>query len=766
MNPTSFVLLAALFASVSLTKSMEQSVVDTWVLSVAAIAVLLHAAWRDGRRNRRRFCAEAVLSLSVSVVVPAATVWLVVGRDVPIAVSWLVVHLTALVGFDSVLVEGAAIVRMSSELVRVQPSWIDLAAPVAASVIAAVSASCYFNRRIPRTLDVVLVLLSVSLLLIVRNTMLVLVASDAVGFFEARGVELARQISHGWIAMLSASLALLPLRRVVANGHPAPGRARPLTQQYGWAAVSLLCVSLVVTLFASSNAGDSAGYRVLVDDSHIDDWEIAGARFTEDWRGDMSVYSCSSAFEAVGDTYEVSFHRDGPIDTDLLADVDVLVLKVPNRRFQPNEVAAIQEFVRVGGGVVVVGDHTDLFGCNTYLNEVIEPTGMAFRPTGIASWENGQAGMTPELSASWLPREVEKIRWLTGCNMSIPFGATPIVVDRHSYADQAVYANRSFFGDNVCEPNERCGPNVLAAAARYGRGRVVACGDGTVFTNFAVFRPGRYELLRSLLWYASRDARLSGVMVWVLMFAGVLGGLFGASFVLSSSGRLVLLLAASGVLAVTWHGVRALEQNVGDFPAVESRPSASFLGEKAHYFLAPTIGGGLDYEKSYDSLFVEIQRFGITPRWQPSVEKAMEQSEIILIPNVLPRFDSDEIAALTNWVAGGGVLYLGTSNLPGTAEGAAQVLKGVGINPANEPQFHAAESVDAGTVRGWRLGAGWVFHATGAQSFSRSGMGHPFRAPTDETKPKFEVVDAMMGHWAAHCGVVQSSRFVHRAAGS
>lgn len=63
--------------------------------------------------------------------------------------------------------------------------------------------------------------------------------------------------------------------------------------------------------------------------------------------------------------------------------MDVLVFKTPTEPFTDEEVSTIERFVDQGGGLFLIGDHTNLFGMSTYLNKVAAPFRLAFRSDDV-----------------------------------------------------------------------------------------------------------------------------------------------------------------------------------------------------------------------------------------------------------------------------------------------------------------------------------------------------------------------------------------------
>src|SRR5213078_5356844 len=55
------------------------------------------------------------------------------------------------------------------------------------------------------------------------------------------------------------------------------------------------------------------------------------------------------------------------------------ISKVPTSRYDDDERKAIEKFVRKGGGLFLVGEHTDVFGTGVALNDLAAPYGFSFR---------------------------------------------------------------------------------------------------------------------------------------------------------------------------------------------------------------------------------------------------------------------------------------------------------------------------------------------------------------------------------------------------
>ena len=63
------------------------------------------------------------------------------------------------------------------------------------------------------------------------------------------------------------------------------------------------------------------------------------------------------------------------IDDAALAECDVLIIKTPTERYSPEEVAAVRRFVERGGGLLLIGEHTNYERSSTVINDIIRPMG-------------------------------------------------------------------------------------------------------------------------------------------------------------------------------------------------------------------------------------------------------------------------------------------------------------------------------------------------------------------------------------------------------
>ena len=123
--------------------------------------------------------------------------------------------------------------------------------------------------------------------------------------------------------------------------------------------------------------GEPKQGRVGVDEFHST-WEPTGRPMDTEWYGHLSGYNFASIYDYGSRYYTMSRLTNSFTDAALAA-LDVLILKVSTERYQPAEIDAVVRFVARGGGVLFIGEHTDVFGTGYNLNSITRRFGFEYR---------------------------------------------------------------------------------------------------------------------------------------------------------------------------------------------------------------------------------------------------------------------------------------------------------------------------------------------------------------------------------------------------
>ena len=239
----------------------------------------------------------------------------------------------------------------------------------------------------------------------------------------------------------------------------------------------------------------------------------------------------------------------------------------------PEEHERIWSFVRAGGRLWVLGDHTFIKNGRNHVNDLLAPCDIAlnhdsaqFYPQGwFHSYRMRQGTAFGHLRD---PGE-NRLALLVGASLDLRPPARPLIIGRFGYSDwgpDEPDENGGYLGDFEYQASERLGDLVLVAGQAFGDGKVLVFGDTSSFFNGALTRS--YELLRAALsWfgepagYARFHGRAAGWLAAALA-AGCLALSIPARLPRAGPG-LLLFLAGLSFLAHRPEGLLPLDQDVG-----------------------------------------------------------------------------------------------------------------------------------------------------------------------------------------------------------
>ena len=238
-----------------------------------------------------------------------------------------------------------------------------------------------------------------------------------------------------------------------------------------------------------SPPGKEKAGRILIDDRFCGIWEPTARQLDTEWYGDFPTYSFTSLAEWLGKWYSVDANTTRPYDDELLSQYDVLIIKTPEEPIPDAETAAIERFVRRGGGLLLVGDHTNLLGMGTHLNAMSAKHGIQFRYDSVSDALTGGFVdcMPPRIGRHVGALHVEKLQFMTSCSLQLSGSAQTVLAADNCRREPHDYAGSSFFGRRGPHPEMEHGRTVLAGIVNVGRGRIAAFTDSTVWSSFAVF---------------------------------------------------------------------------------------------------------------------------------------------------------------------------------------------------------------------------------------------------------------------------------------
>ncbi|MDI6781312.1 MAG: hypothetical protein QME49_04300 [bacterium] len=294
----------------------------------------------------------------------------------------------------------------------------------------------------------------------------------------------------------------------------------------------------------------------------------------------------------------------------------ILILKCFTRYPCDEEVNTIVDFVKSGGNILFIGDHTDVFFMDTYINKVSKRFGIEFM-TNAVYVATGDWPVTDKRNMRYHPvtQYMDRFVWATSDVLRLSGNAFPLIFSPlASYTDQANYFNNYFFGDTMFRPENSMGIHAIMAAAEYGQGKVVAWSDSTCFNNEIMFTVDKRGLLSGIFSWFSHSKYINPfpavavvvliILVWYLLYL-----LYLLRFRISLSWLLLLWLIL-GVLA-GW----MLSIGLNNILYPPQKPQiplpAKILFDESHKPVNPLTMGNMDQmlgEDSYERFFYHLGR--------------------------------------------------------------------------------------------------------------------------------------------------------------
>lgn len=247
--------------------------------------------------------------------------------------------------------------------------------------------------------------------------------------------------------------------------------------------------------------------RVMVHEYHST-WERTDKPFDTSWYGHDSGYNYACIYDYFSHFYETS-RLETPIDDATMQNCDVLVVKVPTERYDRQEIAAIRRFVKQGGGLLLVGEHTNVFNTGVFINDIATIFGFSFRYDCLFGIDTVFTQLyRPPLVPHPIIQSMPPLDFAVSCSISPGISLGRAVIRSTALKNlMADYHASNFYPQVEDNAEMRYGAFVQLWATHYGAGRVVAFTDSTIFSNFATFEPGKAELMLGMLeWLNHRNS--------------------------------------------------------------------------------------------------------------------------------------------------------------------------------------------------------------------------------------------------------------------
>ena len=520
-----------------------------------------------------------------------------------------------------------------------------------------------------------------------------------------------------------------------------------VTKQELWHySIMILCFLLIVVALGMEDPGRAKSGQVLIDEVHSN-WEWTTLPFNKEDYGKQTTYNYYCFRTWLDHYYHVSVNIDQELTAAFLSQYSLLIIKTPTSPFSEAELEAIQKFVRDGGGLFLIGDHTNLYGMTTYINPVSERFGITFLPDDTFELSTGAPTVyqPPQLFAHPTVHHIQNFRFMTSCTLASPlFHSRGIMKGAQLGRENADYSHVNFFGNMEADINDEYGLFTQATARKYGKGRVVAFSDSTVFSNFTMFYEGRPELAIGIMEYLNRtNSRIYKVITTVLLI-GAAFGLFLIFLKLKQNSLSIPLIitVTSMILIIAIFIGNWLSTGLNTLNYKKPKPHTkytriTFDREISYYYLP----GMLQFkpvkpELHFDAFYTSVQRLGHYPALATDIKSAIDTSHVVVIINPRKELGEGKLSLIQKFLQEGGKLLVieNSAAHTGYTQQYQRLTQQVSENITVPIEFQAG---DVFRIEKNKVGSGDFVIVFGADQLSHLYMGATHSNPTDKEKLKY-----------------------------
>jgi len=492
-----------------------------------------------------------------------------------------------------------------------------------------------------------------------------------------------------WLAI--RTLLCVALDKSNSSDNPIDFRVPPLLSLSTFTSILILICGV---LFSWHDPGEQKLGRILIDEGHSD-WEKSDLPMETEHYGVKTVYNYAFLKEILEKHYTSVTNNHAPISSQLLSSCDVLILKTPTKSYQSDELKSIHDFVSNGGGVWLVGDHTNIFGMNTYLNQVSMEWELRFNADALVPLHNFYQDFVRLPNVANYPdcgirkhenlysrrylnhpivgHNIPYLAVLTSCSLSAPLFCEYVDIAHGMFVDKARFGGNTFFGNFEHDEDERYGSMLQAVAIKVDRGRVFAWADSTLFSNFSMCMTGVPQLAMGAVNWLNRRNTVSGgtyvtIQVILVCFVGLIALILPATrFVYACCSGFILFGCFVPLVDYFNSSSYAIGDITTGFRSIgfDQQYSQTELPNKDHVHQN-------DDRRVLESFYVQMQRMHFMPVSADRIRDLLKCNVIVLF-NPASEVDHADVARLHDFTVNGGCLLLmvGSIQLSGDSNDAS-----------------------------------------------------------------------------------------------
>ncbi|MCK5256755.1 MAG: hypothetical protein KAQ81_12070, partial [Deltaproteobacteria bacterium] len=352
------------------------------------------------------------------------------------------------------------------------------------------------------------------------------------------------------------------------------------------------------------------------------------------------------------------------ITSALLSQYDILILKNPTSPYSQSEINEIRDFVRKGGGLYLMGEHTNVFGNSTYINPVAEEFGFSFRYDVLFDIEHKfeQLYFPPRLLPHPVIQHIPYFCFKVSCSIQpLSPRCETVMASWGGKAQDIYYPSGNFYPPVKDHTYMPFGAFLQMVGIKAGGGRVIGFSDSTTYSNFEAFIAGKPEALLGALNWLNRENSWDWLRYLFLALVTLCLAL-GMRTLQREKGAasFYLCLLALAVFFVSSTLLICQSLSYQSYPLPTPRtPYTKVVFEREHGdYELPLQGFTKEREKSYEVFYTWVLRVGYYPFTGKTLEEDLNDAHLLIIINPHQRFYPDERDRVKTYLQKGGKILL------------------------------------------------------------------------------------------------------------
>jgi hypothetical protein len=228
--------------------------------------------------------------------------------------------------------------------------------------------------------------------------------------------------------------------------------------------------------------------------------------------------------------------------------------------------------------------------------------------------------------------------------------------------EPGTYSTENFFSESIATTESEFGYFLQSVALKYGKGRVVAFTDSTVFSSFSVFTDGYQAYSLGVFDYLNRENVYTYINTLFLGFGIVSLILLIYSIRKEHKLKIASLFLFIGLLSFSTATPIFSYINTVNYqlpPSHTDFTQVCFVQE--HSNIKISLEPNLILEKEeheFGTFFIWTQRIGYVPSVETMLDDAVQKADIIVFINPIKTFSDKDIDLISSFIENGGKMLV------------------------------------------------------------------------------------------------------------